>query len=295
MQMMDRTRAVLNSTTLIYSKENVAQAVEFIRANGLADEERPSYIEIDQARYDKSQGKRALMLEYIWSGLMGMDRAFLVLWERVCRETTLTSDEGFRLFMDYQRKSGYSDTTPGNTVVNLITVCAELPIDKPQYIAVLGDDSVIRLSRPIETGRAELYMAEVWNLSAQVSQFKFGYFCSAFIIHTPTVCALMPDPIKRFQKLRMAIKMIRSDPKRPGQVLDPIEEKYISFKDNMACYLNDVALHHLDVAVMERYGKQLFSPGVTSCRPLLLCLATLVADEQSFRSLFTTDVVIRNV
>jgi len=293
-EIIERTIAILRSNNMWYTKSNVHTVTELIRANGAADEPNPMYVEMDQARYDKSQSERPLLIEYIWYCLMGLSREFLVLWERMCSRTSLTSMEGLKLLIDFQRKSGYFNTLGGNTVINWVTAHGELDLDDAQYVGVIGDDSVARLSTPIETGLAEDRMAQVWNLSAQVSQFKHGYFCSSFIIHTFNVCAMMPDPLKRLQKLQSEVKMVRRDPKDPKKILDPIHEKWISFADNMQSYQNDVALYALDVAVMERYGGG-FPTGTKSIRPLLLCLATLAIDEQQFAACFTYKVVINNV
>ncbi len=73
----------------------------------------------------------------------------------------------------------------------------------------------------------QVYILELFNLSAKLIDNKIGYMCSNLLISCERGVLLIPDPIKRIERLGKSLNMTSKE---------ELKERYISFEELLTNY-----------------------------------------------------------
>jgi hypothetical protein len=285
-----RFNSVLKPNIYIGVYKNQKQMADHVRVYGpKVPGEKTVAAEIDQSKFDKSQQKAATNCEYFVMYKMGVDRDFLNWLARSCARTGINADAGIALFVAFQRKSGYSNTTPGNNKVNFFTLMDTMDLSVFYYIMLLGDDSVVSLPAVVDTSSVEANMALRYNLTVKMIVHDHEYFCSQFIVKSEDFVAIMPDPIKKLESLTKPINV-----RNVKDYEAAITALHTSFKDTMAPYQNLYALMLLNDCVVKHY-EPVLKNGVNDYTEVLIALANVAQDREKFRKLFSEKPVFTEV
>nr|AQM55308.1 hypothetical protein 1 [Cordoba virus] len=201
-------------------------------------------LEIDISKYDKSQGNVALEFECKLMRYFGVEEYYIKLWYNAhILSVVYDKDTKIKAVVSYQRKSGDASTFIGNTLF-LMAVTADL-IDYRfvEFAAFSGDDSYI-IGNGLEQYKNTQHFALKFNLDVKFYTFKYGYFCSRFLVHFENKFHFIPDPIKFLVKLG----------RHNMANFDHVNEYRISAKDNMKCLRRRQVLYILGLAIKERFG-----------------------------------------
>jgi len=278
MEVMRRLTSILDPRILVNTRKNHDQIEQFLgRYESFG--RRMVYLENDFKSYDKNQGVRCLMLEWVVMSLLGVTDEDMTRWVSGHVDTVaIDSRYGIKTQLAHQRKSGDATTTLGNTIVNLLTlvdIYAAVDLDRIAYMMLLGDDSLVAMYPetyvPVDLVRVSHEMAFRFNLVAKALINDHGYFCSHYIIATPNGIRFMRDPVKVAETLGRDIN-----------TKDDFVAKHESLRDTLAGYDDMVNLHALDSAVQRRWNL------TYSVMPLLCALATIKQDFSAYRGLFST-------
>ncbi|UTQ50507.1 MAG: 207 kDa replicase polyprotein (domains: methyltransferase - helicase - RNA-dependent RNA polymerase) [Plant associated tobamo-like virus 1] len=203
-------------------------------------------LEIDFSKFDKSQTEVCFEIEMAFWQLLGMDNYLLGLWRMGHFSVSATDFQaGIKAYFIYQRKSGDSATAFGNSLVSMLSLAysATFPCVEAAYF--VGDDSLIFLDQKYRHTTMPDVLTKTFNLTSKILEMRTGYFCSTFIIQTVKGFKVIPDPLKRIEKLG-----------KPISIHDEMDlrQRYVSFKE-LIDPLADEELHEAIAAGMnERYG-----------------------------------------
>jgi len=236
-------------------------------------------IEADYEMYDKNADHRKIEIENAIYKRFGMSFRFVEEWLQDQEASIVKAHEAaIRFMMIWQRRTGTAPTALGNSLVSASCFPAAYDIDEFVWLAVLGDDSIGRVSRPMQR-REELTerVARVYNLAVKVvGSTTTKYFCSYFVLNTPAGVRFIADPIKNWLKLGEAQIIHCHD----GDA--SLNDRWISFNDAMRGY-EDESLHDaLAAASSERYPKYSFQETFRVIR----CLSYIASDKIAFLSLY---------
>lgn len=250
--------------------------------------ERSDYytVEDDISAYDKSQHAYCTNLVAYVTTELGFSNDFVTRYLRAQWDTKTTSiNLGIQISRTYQRNSGMPDTAPFNTLVRLATVAdslAHVPAEKIISIAVLGDDLLAHLLRCPEVFDAcdehPGLLARLYNLTTKIFSNAIGYFCGFYLVHMNHKVYLVADPVRR------TIKLGRMDMATEEQ----IQEYYVSFRDNLINYDNELVKDTVCRGVIERYPTN-----PVDVRALLDVMSHLRNNYKSFRSLWGSEIIQR--
>lgn len=196
------------------------------------------------SKYDKSQGREALLFECKLMRAFGVPEYFITVW-KYAHEFTVLKDfsNGVTLQIMYQRKSGDPSTYVGNTTFLMAVLSMLADFINVVIAAFSGDDSFIR-GRNLKTDYNKL-CALLFNLDSKfITCYKHTYFCSKFIVRTEDKTYFVPDPIKLITKLG------RSDLVN----WDHVEDYRNSVLDLVQCYGDWRLYEPLTEAFNERYA-----------------------------------------
>nr|AQM55304.1 hypothetical protein 1 [Cordoba virus] len=201
-------------------------------------------LEIDISKYDKSQGNVALEFECKLMRFFGVEEYYVNLWYNAhILSVVYDKDTKIKALVSYQRKSGDASTFIGNTLF-LMAVTADL-IDYRyiDFAAFSGDDSYI-IGNGLDQYKNTQHFALKFNLEVKFYTFRYGYFCSRFLVHFEGRFHFIPDPIKFLVKLG----------RHNMANFDHVNEYRVSAKDNMKCLRRQQVLYILGLAIKERFG-----------------------------------------
>jgi len=239
------------------------------------------YVENDFSKYDKSQSAFAFALEEYIFRQLGMNEELLRKWLQGhvdCRLRSVAT--GLSLHVMYQRKSGDSTTAFGNVILNIVSVTYAYAATQVVWAVFMGDDSLICASvlgvgdSPVQS------LAEIFNLSAKSYITDSPYFASTFfeIDDANEHVSLLPDPIKRIEKLSMHVAA--DNPQW--------EDRFRSFKETVAPYRWRLNTSGLARHVAERYE----NIAQEEAARLPSALATVAESFTNFRSLWTRETQV---
>jgi hypothetical protein len=232
------------------------------------------YLENDFSKYDKSQGAFAFKLEEYIFRKLGMNEEMLAKWLKGHVDCSLRSvSTGLSLHVMYQRKSGDATTAFGNVILNVVSVTYAYASSNVVWAVFMGDDSLLCVSTVGVKDSSVQVLAEVFNLSAKSYVTDSPYFASTFFMidNVNENIALIPDPIKRVEKLSMHVS-----------ALDPQwQDRYRSFNETMAPYRRRINTAALAKSVSERY-----TVSREQAARLPSALATLSESFKNYRSVW---------
>lgn len=137
------------------------------------------------SKYDKSQGREALLFECKLMRAFGVPQYFIDVW-KYAHEYTVLKDfsNGVTLMIMYQRKSGYPSTYVGNTTFLMAVLSLLVNFAYAVIAAFSGDDSFIK-GKNLKSDYNKL-CALLFNLDSKLITYyyKHTYFCSKFIVRT---------------------------------------------------------------------------------------------------------------
>jgi len=247
---------------------------DFITATHPFGAEGLRYLENDFSKYDKSQSAFVFRLEEYVFRKLGLNHEMLSKWVHGHVECSVRSlTVGLSLHVMYQRKSGDSTTAFGNVILNVLSVSYAYRGTAVQWAVFMGDDSLVCAKGVVADTDAVQLLAEVFNLSAKYYVTDAPYFASNFVLvdENRLKVTMCPDVVKRIERLSMHISA--DDPQW--------EERYVSFRDSMAVFLDESVVQQMAVVVPARYE---VSEGLV--RGAVGALGTLAADKSKFRGLW---------
>lgn len=224
-------------------------------------------LEVDMAKYDKSQQRLHLKMELELYRRLGLDDRFRKLWFKGHAFTSLTDYHNkVKAFVIYQRKSGDASTYFGNTAILIMMLNWMYDISTCDLALFSGDDSVLIGGR-IKEDLADDF-AILFNMETKFFRYEYIYFCSKFLLKVGGRFQFVPDLIK------MLTKMGRSDLRN----YDHVEEYRRSLCDLTKVYKSTIIDNALTSAMSERYNVQLPVTYVLSS------LLSILEDVEEFAS-----------
>lgn len=267
-----RVRSVLKPSIQVMIRKSVQEMSEFF-TDVLMINKVYQKLEVDFSKYDKSQQAFCLETECHLMLQFGVDPELVALW-RYYHEQTVATDfiTGLRKRFTYQRKTGDSLTCLGNTLIAMMALANAFDLSALVAASFVGDDSILFFEHLPDVASGEHELRLMFNLDAKIITLGPSYFCSSFIVSNGERYAMIPDPIKRLERLGKHI--CRADEETD------IKSRWQSFKDLMY-ELADYSMHEpLIKAVEGRY------PTAVDIGGLLLALNSLREDENAFANLF---------
>lgn len=235
-------------------------------------------VELDLAKFDKSQRRLALMLELMVMHLYGYNDDYIRAWN--LKHTTSRIKNFHTLVMLliwFQRRSGDGMTYIGNTIHNMMVLSEAFGpnVLKQSYVLVSGDDSVVYVPKHLYCDTMRNTVSRVagciFGLEAKVIVNKsFTYFCSRFILFLKDIIWFVPDVFKT------AIRLGRNDIVSE----EHMKEVYISLGDNLKVFQCYALVELVAEAIKERYE--------LTEDPLMMCLYTLSIsrDWEEYKELY---------
>lgn len=208
-------------------------------------------LELDLAKFDKSQRRLALMIEVHFMLVFGYPIDFVIAWIIKHNVSVLRSIKAMvKLVIEMQRRSGDAWTYIGNTIHNgcVLAHCFGPMLLRQCIVLISGDDSVVfipkKLYDPTLVSNISNTAAAVFGLEAKVIHNKrYINFCSRFLLNLDGIWHFVPDPLK------VAIRMGRNDIVSDEHV----EEIWISLRDNLKSMDNKMLLEDLAAACQEHH------------------------------------------
>jgi hypothetical protein len=235
-------------------------------------EERYKNIEIDFEKIDKSQLQMCHELEMAFWSLLGMDEYLLSIWKTGHFDTSATDFiAGVKAYIMYQRRSGDASTCFANTLISMLAIVRSVNLEALVCTYFVGDDSNVFLHKDVSMEDIMRNLSEIFNLSAKLIEKTYAYMCSNFIIPTHEAYFIIPDPVKRMERLGKHLYV--TDEK-------DIRERFVSFSDMMQGLNYSGVKDRLIYALSERYG----TSGYTAVA--IDALRTLSTDYNEFRKLY---------
>jgi len=190
-------------------------SVDFVSTFG-----EPICYESDFSKFDKHHTKRHLEAEYnMMEHVLKMPKEV----RQACESTYQTKGfmpHGTKYSTEATRKSGFQDTTIGNTLLNgvsqLYSLCRTLNcslvelMDKPIRLIVLGDDCYMITTKEI----ANKYLEDDtlanlgWDVKKKIGPLYEGTFCSALFMPSSKGTILTGIPVRAIGKTFTSVKQI---------------------------------------------------------------------------------------
>lgn len=238
-----------------------------------------SLVEVDLSAFDKSQLESAHRFKMMMYQDFGLHPVILELWDRshiLTLNKHFNSGTTFKFL--YQHKSGDATTLIGNTIYNA-AVHAVAYRCVPEFISLVGDDSIFYTKSKVPDAVVEATYAELGNLEAKKLTNASAYYCGQFIVADSITgtytCA--KDPVK------VAYRFGSITGKSPEQ----LAERFISLKDETSSWLRPGVRVPLALAAAERYHCE------WSCMPLIEAVLALTSDWKTYRSLWVIPEVYK--
>lgn len=229
--------------------------------------------EIDFSKFDKSQFWEALRIEMAVYSMLGLDALIAQLWNDGFTEKQVRVVQFAIMFTLYlQRTSGTVTTGLGNLIVNLFTNVFSMKLKRGDYHAItaVGDDSAFFLKHMLEVEEVTHSLYSYFNLEAKVLTGLGCYFCSSFFVYSGDRWLLMPDPIKKFERLSIPLR---------STAKETLHDRWNSLRDLCKNYYDASAVDSLDFQCQLRYG-------YGSIKGIVNAITTIMDDYDVFLSLF---------
>ncbi len=270
-----RILSVLNMDTVIYTDMDPSE-LEKILDYRLSEGRLRSYtnmLEIDISKYDKSQGRIALLYEIEMLRIFGFPLDWLSTWAYMHITARLSSPvAGVLARVAFQRKSGDAMTFLGNTLFLMGVMAFSFDL-KRSFSLFSGDDSLVFSTKPLETVGTAQFIANTFNLECKFFKFATPYFCSKFMfIDSSGRWTIIPDVIKVITKLG----------RRDLKNFSHVEEYRISLRDNLVHLGNEALYPYIDECMHDRYYLSEYS----NLTMVYRALWTVINDSDVFRSLY---------
>lgn len=243
-----RFRTILRPNVYCHLKKNLNQMEQAL--NDFLDPLIKYFIlEIDQSKYDKSQQEFVFEVERKFWCKFGLDENWANLWFTGHSNTKLVSIVlGIFFPVWFQRKSGDVTTCFGNTIINMAAIADTIDLDLAVLLMFVGDDSIIYMTEEIDTKSIANSILIGWNFTIKLIRHKGAYFCSTFQVYDGNRYRVLPDPLKRTERI--------SKPIEKSQMAF-VYENFISFADLVKCYNNSAAVEALCTHFALRYGNSI--------------------------------------
>jgi hypothetical protein len=233
----------------------------------------PVFLENDYSKYDKSQSEVCVRLEEYVNRELGFDEELLQRWYAGHETSTIHSvQHALTLEIDWQRRSGGSNTSFGNVTINILTTAFVYRSSDVIAAAYIGDDSVLMCRKVGADAQSVAMLAEMYNLLAKFVITDFPYFASSFILFDKEQrqALSVPDPYKRAERVGLSVNA--RNPNWPDRLRSHIE--------NCEYYKYRKVQKMLIPAMVARYELS------RECDPaaLLNALATSAESEESARN-----------
>lgn len=233
-------------------------------------------MEVDMAKFDKSQSDVALHFECELMRALGVSDQLIEVWELThifSRAYDYATGLGFNV--NYQRRSGDPSTYLFNTFFVAGIAADVFDRNPPKKAVFSGDDCTFWFDgAPVYDYDSFQYC---YNVEAKIINFDGSvYFCSRFLLDVCGSWVCAPDPIKA------AMKMARRDLKNEIHR----EQFRISYMDSLAVYDDWLVCLAVEDATLFRYGVRGAARAAAA-----MCKAT--RDAESFMAFFPDDPTLR--
>jgi hypothetical protein len=134
----------------------------------------------------------------------------------------------------------------------------------------VGDDSFIFPFSLPDLYTVTIDMELFFNLVAKVIIGKGNYFCSCFFVHTGSRWVVLPDPIKRIERLSYPLHTEKKE---------DLHDRWLSFRDMCKEYNDPLATEELQRQSALRYAG-------STIRNACAAIVTLMDSYSAFTSLY---------
>lgn len=271
-ELFRRFESCLKPNICVLIRKNAQEISEFF-SKWLNPSNDSKKLEVDFSKYDKSQQEFCLLTETFIMKKLGLKQNLIEAWRQFHTITSATDyQSGIQAKFLYQRKTGDSFTCFGNTLVSMSALAACFDMKDLICAAFVGDDSLVFFNDLpyVQDGERDLRL--MYNLESKVIIEGAPYFCSSFLVSNGSKYALIPDPLKRLERLG---KCIYSTDEYAS-----LHERWVSFGDQLQV-LHDYAFYNsLCHAISSKY---LIYENIEI---VLICLYSLIKSEKKFNQLF---------
>jgi len=244
-QLFDRFISLLKPNVQCMLKKNISDINSHLN-NYMVTGHAYTTLELDFSLFDKSQLQMCYELEMFMWRKLGMEQYYLTLW-RLGHFDTSARDfiNGITAMLMFQRRSGDAATCFGNTMISMMTIARSVNLDKLVCANFVGDDSFVALYGKTCKDNIVRTLSEVFNLTAKLIDLHVVYMCSSFIVDTGEGFVMVPDPLKRIERLGKKLHIADES---------EIFERYQSFKELMVGLEYVGVTEGLVIGITERYG-----------------------------------------
>jgi hypothetical protein len=271
--MYDRLQSILKPNVFVQLKKSMDDLEKHLNAHvpPTADG-----FENDFEKFDKSQLEETFAVEMLIYKRLGLDLKLLDLWAFGQTLKTATSLLlGVRVQLLFQRTSGTVVTAFGNVLVNMAATAWAYKLRDTKFHAAyyVGDDSFVFPLTPPNVSEVTQDLRLFFNLLGKVIVGMGNYFCSCFFVHNGRRWLVLPDPIKRIERLSYPL---------PFTNYADIHDRWVSFCDMCKNYRDPVAIQQLQRQITLRYPGGII---VNAARAIV----TLMDSEPEFHRLSYLD------
>jgi hypothetical protein len=232
--------------------------------------------ENDFSKFDKSQFDETYNIEEELFRVLGLNKFLAWMWAQGYTEKEVrVVEHALKFFLYYQRCTGTVTTGLGNLIVNIICLVFSMMLKRDSYRALygVGDDSFAALHPHFTYDPEEITysLATYFNLESKVITGMGNYFCSAFFVFNGQRWLILPDPIKKTERLSLPLNSVSAK--------DTYLDRWMSLIDLCKHYNDAVAADQLNYQCMIRYGRGPVSGMISS-------IVTAMGDFQSFLALY---------
>lgn len=251
-QLCDRLNSLIKPNVHMPFRKSVRQLEDHLN-RFLESEMDYDTLEVDMSKYDKSQVDNTYAFEIFLYKSLGLDALLAEHWNSSHRITLVKNILcGITAMIAWQRKTGDATTLLGNTVVGAAALAyAEPNVQHAKAMYFMGDDSLFFFTKkdmirhPVNKSAIVERMAGCFNLEAKVMNYRDSYyFASYFIVRGTDFFRVIPDPLKRVERLG---KTVPND-------LSLLIQRYISFKDLVGSYADVTVQDNLKSSFYQRYN-----------------------------------------
>lgn len=283
--LFSRFQEILDPKICVMLRKSLSELEAHMNAWVPVNENIP-FFEMDFSKFDKCQTEVCFTIEMrIWE-LLGLDDMLYHIW-KIGHFTSSALDfrNGIKAILFFQRKSGDAATAFGNTLVSMIALSDTTSIDSLIAGYFIGDDSLIFTMQREDQSRAIDAMRTIFNLTAKLLEMRTAYFCSMFVTNGPDGRVLVPDPLKRIERLGKSMDFISEG---HSSFMAGVRERYISFKEIIQPLNDENIYDQVADGLNERYGGSGYA-----AKQALSALMTLANDFQQFRRIWSDGEPVR--
>lgn len=233
-------------------------------------------VENDFGKFDKSQFDETYCIEEEMFKVLGLDEFIAWMWANSYLEKDIrVVEHAIKMVLYYQRNSGTVTTGLGNVIVNIITTVYAMRLRRDSYRAIyaVGDDSNFILTDDFCFNPEEITtdLATYFNLESKILTGMGIYFCSAFFVFNGQRWYILPDPIKKTERLTL--------PLNSQSASDTYVDRWNSLRDLCKHYTDANAAAQLNEQCLLRYGRG-------PVMGMIHAIVTAMGDFKSFMALF---------